>query len=55
MAHAGRLGRDYAIVHQELFNNPGEGPAVTEWLRKSGAREILRSGPEHLFAISGMR
>jgi hypothetical protein len=29
----------------------GEGRAVTEWLRRSGAREIARSGSERLFAI----
>jgi hypothetical protein len=47
-------GATYAIVHEGLYNT-GEGPAVTQWLRRSGAREILRSGSERLFAISGMR
>lgn len=47
-------GATYAIVHEGLYNT-GEGPAVTRWLRRSGAREIARSDSERLFAIAGMR
>jgi len=43
-------GATHAIVHEGLYKG-GEGAAISEWLRRFGAREIMLAGSHRLFAI----